>query len=66
MLNKFAVSIFIFLTVMGTVFAQSPLLPGKLAIYYGYPSLVNGSNGNLNVATEVFNDYDIVVFGDGL
>jgi hypothetical protein len=66
MLSKFTISIFIFFTVMGTVSAQSPLLPGKLAIYYGWPSLVNGSGGNLNAATEVFNDYDIVVFGDGL
>jgi len=66
MLNKLVVSSFIFFTVVGTVFAQTSLLPGKLAIYYAWPSTVNGSGGDTNAATEVFNDYAIVVFGDGL
>lgn len=56
---------FIFI-VMETVYAQNSLLPKKLAIYYGYPSLVNGSKGNLKAAIEVFNDYDLMVFGDEL
>ncbi len=40
--------------------------PARLAIYYGYPSLVNGSRGNVEMAAHVFSAYDVVVFGDGL
>lgn len=40
--------------------------PARLAIYYGYPSLVNGANGDLAKAAAVFADYDAVVLGDGL
>ena len=47
MFSRFAVSVFIFLATLGTVSAQDSILPGKLAVYYGYPSLVNGANGNL-------------------
>lgn len=43
-----------------------PLHPARLAIYHGFPSLVNGSEGDLTAATEVFQDYDLLVFGDGL
>ena len=40
--------------------------PETVAIYYGYPSLVNGAKGDLNKAAHVFNSYQIVVLGDGL
>lgn len=40
--------------------------PARLAIYYGYPSLVNGSRGNVGMAARVFSAYDVVVLGDGL
>jgi hypothetical protein len=40
--------------------------PQRLAIYYGYPSLVNGANGSLSHAVSVFADYDVIVLGDGL
>lgn len=40
--------------------------PAKLAIYYGYPSLVNGAAGNLAAATAHFASFDVVVLGDGL
>jgi hypothetical protein len=40
--------------------------PRRLAIYYGIPSLVNGSAGDLPRAAAVFAEYDRVVFGDGL
>lgn len=40
--------------------------PAKLAIYYGYPSLVNGAAGNLAAATAHFAVFDVVVLGDGL
>lgn len=42
------------------------LRPGRLAIYHGFPSLVNSSGGDPAAATEVFKVYDIVVLGDGL
>ena len=47
-------------------FATATFLPDKLAIYYGWPSAVNGAGGDINVAAAVFDDYDQVVFGAGL
>jgi hypothetical protein len=44
-------------------FASAPL---RLAIYYGYPSLVNKARGDAARAVASFADYDIVVLGDGL
>lgn len=38
----------------------------RLAIYYGYPSLINGSKGDVRRAARVFADYDVVVWGDGI
>jgi hypothetical protein len=38
----------------------------KLAIFYGYPSLVNSSRGDGEKAAAVFAPYDVVVWGDGL
>ncbi|HEY0940300.1 MAG TPA: hypothetical protein VGE08_09405 [Steroidobacter sp.] len=40
--------------------------PEKLAIYYGRPELVNGSNGNTTTAAAVFEDYDLVVFAEDM
>lgn len=40
--------------------------PARMAIYYGYPSLVNGAQGNVEKAAGVFSAYDVVVLGDGL
>ncbi len=50
------------------VAAQSPsaLAPGKLAIYYGFPSSVNGASGNIEAAVATLRAYDVVVFGDTL
>jgi len=39
--------------------------PKKLLIYYGYPSLFNGST-TIQGATRLFDKYDIVVLGAGL
>jgi hypothetical protein len=47
-------------------FAIPPRIPARLAIYYGYPSLVNGSSGDMEKAARVFSAYDIVVLGDGI
>ena len=38
----------------------------RLAIYYGYPSLVNEARGDVEKAASVFSAYDVVVLGDGL
>ena len=38
----------------------------RLAIYYGYPSLVNGANGDVEKAASAFSAYDVVILGDGL
>lgn len=40
--------------------------PASLAIYYGYPSLVNGAKGDVEKAAAAFSIYEVVVFGDGL
>ena len=49
--------------------APSPaarLAPARLAIYYGYPSLVNGASGDVDRAAATFAEYDVIVLGDGL
>lgn len=40
-------------------------LPKKLAIFFGFPSLVNGVT-TIGNAVNVFKKYDLVVFGEGL
>lgn len=45
---------------------EEPKFPKLLAVYYGFPSLVNGARGDLNIAASTFAEYDIVIFGDGL
>ena len=40
--------------------------PKRLAIYYGYPSLVEGAAGDVARAIRTFAAYDAIVFGDGL
>ena len=63
MSKGFALAMLTQVVLAGADTAIAQTAPDRLAIYYGFPSLVNGSAGNLNAATEVFNDYDIVVFG---
>jgi hypothetical protein len=46
--------------------AAAAAAPQRLAIYYGYPSLVEGAAGDLSRAVGTFAAYDVVVFGDGL
>jgi hypothetical protein len=60
MLNIFF-AVGIIFAATGSVYPQSPLLPKKLAIYYGWPSGVNGSAGNLDAAAAGFKNYDLVV-----
>lgn len=40
--------------------------PARLAIYYGYPSLINGAASHISAAAAQLAAYDIVVLGDGL
>ncbi|HIQ05018.1 MAG TPA: hypothetical protein EYH31_04880 [Anaerolineae bacterium] len=40
--------------------------PAALAIYYGWPSLVENAGGNVDDATTTFAQFDVVVLGDGL
>jgi len=46
--------------------SRSSVSPHRLAIYYGYPSLVNDARGDLPRAAAAFADYDVVVLGAGL
>ena len=46
--------------------ARAAIAGARLAIYYGYPSLVNGANGDVEKAATVFGSYDVVILGDGL
>lgn len=54
------------LLVIATVQAAPALQPSPLAIYYGWPSAVNGAAGNVNTAAQTFKLYSQVVFGAGL
>jgi len=57
------------LALSGWLFPQNPPpapVLARLAIYYGYPSLINGSRGDVEKAASVFSNYDVVVLGDGL
>ncbi|MCZ2394744.1 MAG: hypothetical protein LC105_12855 [Chitinophagales bacterium] len=40
--------------------------PKNLAIYYGWPSYVNQSSGNIQTAIQHFKDFHIIVLGDGI
>jgi len=41
-------------------------VPKYLAVYYGWPSLVQNSSGNLTAASNCFKKFDLTVFGDGI
>jgi hypothetical protein len=53
------------LTFASTLVA-APAVPARLAIYYGYPGLINGAASSVAAATGVLAAYDVVVLGDGL
>jgi hypothetical protein len=47
--------------------AISPVkVPKYLSIYYGWPSLVENSQGNVTIASNWFQQFDLIVFGDGI
>ncbi len=41
-------------------------VPKYLAIYYGWPSLVENSEGDVAKASNWFDKFDLIVFGDGI
>jgi hypothetical protein len=49
-----------------TASAGDSARPGRLLVFYGYPSLINGANGNVATAAGQFSPYTHVVLGDGL
>jgi hypothetical protein len=46
--------------------AAAGVTPRRLAIYYGYPSLVEGADGSVSHAVSIFGRYDVIVFGGHL
>jgi len=59
----FVASLLVLLVLFNTSFAQqSSSKPKKLGVYYGWPSVVNGSQST-NEAANVFNYYDLIIFG---
>ena len=46
--------------------STTSLAPKSLLVYYGYPSLINGAEGNLSQAASTFGSYAYVVLGGGL
>jgi hypothetical protein len=46
--------------------AAAAVTPKRLAIYYGYPSLVEGADGSVSHAVSIFGRYDVIVFGGRL
>jgi hypothetical protein len=40
--------------------------PSPLGVFYGWPSLVNGSGGDLDRAARQFEEFEIVIFGDAI
>ncbi len=47
--------------------AQETSLPKmNVAFFYGYPSLINGAQGNIQKAVSAFAPYNVIVLGDGV
>jgi hypothetical protein len=46
--------------------SNSSNVPPRAVFFYGYPSLVNGANGDVHLAARAFAAYDIIVLGDGV
>jgi len=52
--------------IQATPRSNSADAPPRAAFFYGYPSLVNGANGDVHLAARIFAAYDIIVLGDGV
>lgn len=50
--------------------STAPMLPvtapKRMAIYYGYPSLVQNASWNVAAATATFSQFDLIIFGDNI
>lgn len=46
--------------------AEPAVRPKQLCIYYGWPSHVNGSSGDVDAAISHFSKCDLLVIGDGI
>ncbi len=51
---------------MNVMALTSVKVPKYLAIYYGWPSLVENSQGDVTKASNWFQKFDLIVFGDGI
>ena len=62
------VRIFILLTVsvLSIMALTSVKVPKYLAVYYGWPSLVQNSQGDVTKASTWFKQFDLIVLGDGI
>lgn len=49
-----------------SAYQEAIAAPQRLCLYYGYPSYVNGSGGDVAAATAQFDNCDVVVLGDGI
>jgi hypothetical protein len=58
--------IFVNIYIVSTMASSSVKVPKYLAIYYGWPSLVENSQGNVTIASNWFQQFDLIVFGDGI
>lgn len=63
MLSK---AIVVMLATFASAVVTAPAAPPGLAIYYGYPGLINGAASNVAAAAAEFAAYKVVVLGDGL
>ncbi len=59
-------AIVLMLATFASAVVTAPAVPSRLAIYYGYPGLINGAAANIATAAAEFAAYQIVVLGDGL
>jgi len=50
----------------GRELMSTNLVPNSLLTYYGYPSLINGAQGNLSQAAATLGSYGDVILGDTL
>jgi len=57
---------FFTISVLSVMTLSSVKVPKYLAIYYGWPSLVENSQGNVTKASNWFEKFDLIVFGDGI
>lgn len=58
--------IFVIVSISSVNTLSSVKVPKYLAVYYGWPSLVANSQGNLTKASSWFQKFDLIVFGDGI